>query len=181
MMTYRTLVVVGNAQGAGGFGMGRGANPAEAVARGIRSAKKNLVVVDRFKNAGLVHTVEGRHNNCKVVLRAVPPGYGMKGSRTAKAVLTQMGISDCTAKAHGRRNAFSVVRVGWRGFAVRGEPGCNIPTVCCRCCLLFKCVSPPTSPPLQAMFKALARHQSLAQIARLRGRRIVELEWRRGI
>mmetsp|Transcript_56614 Transcript_56614/g.156711 ORF Transcript_56614/g.156711 Transcript_56614/m.156711 type:complete len:142 (+) Transcript_56614:737-1162(+) len=141
-MTYRTLVVVGNAQGAGGFGMGRGANPAEAVARGIRSAKKNLVVVDRFKNAGLVHTVEGRHNNCKVVLRAVPPGYGMKGSRTAKAVLTQMGISDCTAKAHGRRNAFSVVR---------------------------------------AMFKALARHQSLAQIARLRGRRIVELEWRRGI
>ena len=76
----------------------------------LLSAKKNLVVVDRFKNAGLVHSVEGRHNNCKVVLRAVPPGYGMKGSRTAKAVLTQMGISDCTAKAHGRRNPFSVVR-----------------------------------------------------------------------
>ena len=92
-MTYRTLVVVGNANGAGGFGMGRGANPAEAVARGIRSAKRNLVVVDRFKNAGLVHTVEGRHNNCKVVLRAVPPGYGMKGSRTAKAVETSQSFT----------------------------------------------------------------------------------------
>jgi len=31
------------------------------------------------------------------------------------------------------------------------------------------------------MFKALARHSSLADVARSRGRRIVEMEWRRGI
>lgn len=140
-MTYRTLVVIGNANGAGGFGMGRAQSPPDSVARALRAARKNIVVLDRFKNASLVHSVEGRHNNCKVILRAVPPGYGMKGGRIARAVLTQMGISDFTAKAHGRRKPFSVVR---------------------------------------AIFKALSRHQSLSEISKARGRRIIELEWRKG-
>ena len=77
----------------------------------------------------------------QVVLRAVPPGYGLRGGPVAKAILTQMGIADCTAKAHGRRTPIAVVR---------------------------------------SVFKALARHQSLHEVARARGRRIVELEWRRG-
>jgi hypothetical protein len=34
---------------------------------------------------------------------------------------------------------------------------------------------------VRCVFKALARHQSLAEVALLRGRRILELEWRRGI
>ena len=79
--------------------------------------------------------------NLQVVLRAVPPGYGMKGGRIARAILKQFGIADCTAKAVGRRKPFSVVR---------------------------------------AIFKALARHESLSTIARTRGRRIIEMEWRRG-
>lgn len=34
---------------------------------------------------------------------------------------------------------------------------------------------------VRSVFKALARHQSLAEVSLLRGRRILELEWRRGI
>jgi len=134
-------VVVGNAHGAGGFGVGKALDPATATARAIREAKKHLIIVDRYKNTALAHSVEGRNNNCKVVLRAVPPGFGLKGGKVAEAILTQMGIADCTAKAHGRRTPINVVR---------------------------------------ATFKALARHSSLADFARLRGRRIMELEWRRG-
>lgn len=141
IMTYRTLVVVGNGTGAGGYGMGRGKTPAEAAARAVRNAKNNLVVVDRYKNAALTHNLEGRHNNLKVVLRAVPPGYGLKGSPMAQQILLQMGISDCTAKAHGRRHPYAVVR---------------------------------------ALFKALARHTTLHDVSRTRGRRILDLEWRRG-
>jgi ribosomal protein S5 len=33
---------------------------------------------------------------------------------------------------------------------------------------------------VRAIFKALARHDSLSNIARSRGRRIIEMEWRRG-
>jgi ribosomal protein S5 len=125
VMSFRALVVVGNAKGSGGFGVGKAMlvsamimnllaqptyeyehapsllelalaflpQPPDAVARAIRDAKKNLVVVDRYKvgfgvsqqpasyifnllylaeisdgpqNTGLVHSVEGRHNSCKV-------------------------------------------------------------------------------------------------------------------
>jgi small subunit ribosomal protein S5 len=111
IMSYRVLVVVGNAMGAGGYGVGKALDPASATARAIRAAKKSLVVVDRFKMTGLVHSVEGKHNSCRVVLRAVPPGYGMKGGRIATAILTSMGIGDCTAKSVGRRTPFAVVRV----------------------------------------------------------------------
>ncbi len=47
----------------------------------------------------------------QVVLKALPPGYGMKGGRVAQAVLTCFGIADCTAKAHGRRTPINVIRV----------------------------------------------------------------------
>jgi len=111
IMSYRVLVVVGNGNGAGGYGVGKALDPAAATARAIRAAKKSLVTVDRFKMTSLVHSCEGKHNSCRVVLRAVPPGYGMKGSRTTQAILTSMGIGDCTAKAVGRRTPFAVVRV----------------------------------------------------------------------
>ena len=98
------------------------------------------MVVNRYKKTALVHDLEGRHNSCKVVLRAVPPGYGMKAGRICEATLQSMGICDVTAKSHGRRKPLAVV---------------------------------------QALFKALARHASLGELARGRGRRVVELEFRK--
>jgi small subunit ribosomal protein S5 len=141
IMSYRVLVVVGNAQGAGGFGIGKAADPGTATTRAIREAKKNIIVVDRYKNTALVHSVEGKHNSCRVVLRAVPPGWGTKGGKVVKTILEQMGISDCTGKAVGRRHPYAVVR---------------------------------------ATFKALARHTSVADISRSRGRRVLDVMWRSG-
>ena len=43
ILSYRVLVVVGNARGAGGFGLGKALDPATATARAIRAAKKSLV------------------------------------------------------------------------------------------------------------------------------------------
>eukprot|EP00615_Pteridomonas_danica_P008349 CAMPEP_0114358844 /NCGR_PEP_ID=MMETSP0101-20121206/22570_1 /TAXON_ID=38822 ORGANISM="Pteridomonas danica, Strain PT" /NCGR_SAMPLE_ID=MMETSP0101 /ASSEMBLY_ACC=CAM_ASM_000211 /LENGTH=400 /DNA_ID=CAMNT_0001502087 /DNA_START=1 /DNA_END=1203 /DNA_ORIENTATION=+ len=141
IMSYRVLVVVGNAKGAGGFGVGKAADPGTATTRAVREAKKNIIVVDRYKNTALVHSVEGSHNSCRVVLRAVPPGRGGKAGKVVSTILEQMGIADFTGKAHGRRQPAAVVR---------------------------------------ATFKALARHTSLADISRSRGRRILDVQWQAG-
>ena len=178
-MSYRVLVVVGNAQGAGGFGVGKALDPASATARAIRAAKKQLVVVDRFKQTALVHSVEGRHNSCRVVLRAVPPGKGQKGGNVAKAILTQMGIRDVTAKATGRRHPFAVVRVS-RGGAAPGEKNVGEKPLRRREDAPPHAFGPCSFVEPQAIFKALARHTSLAEVSRTRGRRILEMEWRRG-
>lgn len=137
IMKYRALVVVGNLMGAGGYGHGKGASPQEAVARASRAAKNDLHFVDRYMNCALTHDVRGSHNNCTVDIFATQPGFGMKGGRLGRAILTQLGFSSFTIKAYGRRT-----------------PASNV----------------------YATFNALANLQSVEDIARKRGRRILEIE-----
>ena len=39
--------------------------------------------VDRYKNSGLTEDLVGRHNSCKVLIRATGVGRGLKGKLLA--------------------------------------------------------------------------------------------------
>jgi len=116
IMSNRCLVTIGNNKGAGGFGMGKGPSPQEAMTLASRNARKNLVFVDRYSNSALMHDLVGTHNNCKVVLRALPPGMGMTAGPLIREMLEMMGIADCSAKAYGNRNPYSVVRATFKAL-----------------------------------------------------------------
>ena len=75
---------------------------------GVRAPQP--LYVDRYRETALVHDVQGRHNNCVVRIVAVPPGRGMTAGDTVGTILQQMGLSNFSAKVHGRRNPYSVVR-----------------------------------------------------------------------
>jgi len=110
IVKYRSLVVCGNNKGAGGYGVGKGESPREALLLASRNSRRGLVFVDRYSGTALAMDCVGRHNGCKVVIRAVPPGYGMKAGRLVREILLQFGIADASAKAYGNRNPYSVVR-----------------------------------------------------------------------
>ena len=116
IMKFRSLIVTGNNKGACGYGVGKGQSPREALLIASRDSKKNLVIVDRYEDQALCNDVIGVHNGCKVVIRAVPPGYGMKAGRLVREILLQCGISDASAKAYGNRNPFSVVRATFKAL-----------------------------------------------------------------
>ena len=109
-VSFRALVVIGNLQGAGGFGVGKGRSAIDAMRFASAYARRNLFFVDRYRETALVHDVQGRHNNCVVRIVAVPPGRGMTAGDTVGTILQQMGLSNFSAKVHGRRNPYSVVR-----------------------------------------------------------------------
>ena len=116
VMTYRCLIITGNGKGAGGYGMGKGQSPKEALTLASLNSRKNLVLVDRWDGTALTHDLVGTHNGCKVVIRAVPPGRGMKGSSLTTEILYQCGIADASVKAYGNRNPYSVVRATFKAL-----------------------------------------------------------------
>jgi len=137
LVRYRALVIGGNARGCAGFGIGKANSPQEATMAASRMCKRNIFFVDRHAGAGLVRDLAGRHNSCKVILLAVSPFYGLHGHPLICDLLLYFGIADCTAKSHGNRNQYNVIK---------------------------------------ATVKALCTHESLEEISKRRGKRLMNLE-----
>mmetsp|Transcript_17517 Transcript_17517/g.24844 ORF Transcript_17517/g.24844 Transcript_17517/m.24844 type:complete len:581 (+) Transcript_17517:165-1907(+) len=106
---YRALVIGGNGNGAAGFGIGKALSPNEAIVKACKHCKRNVFYVDRYLNTGLSYDLAGKHNSCKVQLRAVRPDYGLHGHPLICEILKYAGITDATSKSHGNRNPYNVV------------------------------------------------------------------------
>ena len=106
---YRALVIGGNGNGAAGFGIGKALSPNEAIVKACKHCKRNVFYVDRYLNSGLSYDLAGKHNSCRVRLRAVSPDYGLHGHPLIVEILKYAGVSDATGKSHGNRNPYNVV------------------------------------------------------------------------
>ena len=113
---YRALVVGGNANGCAGFGIGKAASPAEATQVAVRMYKRNIFFIDRYMGSGLSSDLAGKHNSCRVLLRATEPNMGLKGHDLVTLILTYFGVTDCSAKTHGNRNIYNVVRATFKAI-----------------------------------------------------------------
>jgi len=106
---YRALVIGGNGNGAAGFGIGKALSPNESIIKACKHCKRNVFYIDRYLGSGLSYDLAGKHNSCKVALRAVSPDYGLHGHPLICEILKYAGISDASSKSHGNRNPYNVV------------------------------------------------------------------------
>jgi len=111
--SYRALVVGGNFNGCGGFGIGKAADALRAVEVASRKCKRNIFFVDRYQDDGLTHNLVGKQNSCKVVLRSVE---GLRGNYLCREILKRFGIVNASAKAHGNRNPYNVVQATFKAL-----------------------------------------------------------------
>ena len=110
ILSYRALVVVGNLNGCGGYGVGKAPSMEEAQIRAYRAAKKNLIHVDLYRNRCVTTALYGKHNNCRIYIQAGQPGRPHKEGRMINDILRVIGVECGEAKSVGRRNPYSVVR-----------------------------------------------------------------------
>ena len=106
----RALVMIGNLRGAGGFGMGKGKTPNDAINSAFRAALRNILHIDLYDNFGLAHDVHGKHNSCHANIKATSRARIFVGSNFAYEILSRFGISSASVKLVGRRNPYSMVR-----------------------------------------------------------------------
>lgn len=112
--TYRAMVVGGNLNGCGGFGVGSHKEPLKAVAIASRKARRNIFFVDRYQGNGLTRDLVGTQNSTKVIIRAVD--NGIRGNPLMKEILLRFGIRNASCKAHGKRHLWNVVRATFKAL-----------------------------------------------------------------
>ena len=107
--TFAAIVVVGDGNGVIGYGLGKAGEVTTAIAKGVESAKKNLVKVPVLKGT-VPHEVETSYGGAQVLLKPAAAGTGLKAGGAMRAVLESVGIRNVLAKSRGSSNPHNLVK-----------------------------------------------------------------------
>lgn len=107
--SFAAIVVVGNGDGIIGWGLGKANEVTAAIAKGVESAKKNLIKVP-VHNGTIPHEVEAKFGGSRILLRPASAGTGVKAGGAMRAVLESVGITDVIAKSKGSSNPHNLVK-----------------------------------------------------------------------
>lgn len=112
--TTSAFVAVGNEDGLVGIGRGSALEARNAIEKGIRKAKMNLIRVKRGCGSwecgcDTPHSVQfktyGKSGSVKIELMPAPKGVGLVASDEAKKILRLAGIKDAWIKTFGNTSA----------------------------------------------------------------------------
>ncbi len=107
--SFAAIVVVGNENGIVGWGLGKAGEVTAAIAKGVESAKKNLVKVPVYKGT-IPHEQLAKFGGANVFIKPASHGTGVKAGGAMRAVLESVGITDVLAKSKGSSNPHNLVK-----------------------------------------------------------------------
>lgn len=106
---FTAIVVVGNEDGIVGYGLGKAKEVTTAIAKGVETAKKNLVEVPVYKGT-IPHEQVYKFGGAEIFLKPASSGTGVKAGGAMRAVLESVGITDILAKSKGSSNPHNLVK-----------------------------------------------------------------------
>jgi len=108
-LSFSALVAVGNGHGKVGLGYGKAAGVPQAIEKGGKEARRNMVPVALMGDT-VAHQVTGRHASTRVMLKPAAPGTGVKAGGTVRAMMSVVGVHNVLSKCFGSNNALNVAR-----------------------------------------------------------------------
>lgn len=107
--SFAAIVVVGNEDGVIGWGLGKANEVQAAIAKGVETAKKNLIRVPVYKGT-IPHEQSAKFGGSRIFLKPASEGTGVKAGGAMRAVLESVGITDVLAKSKGSSNPHNLVK-----------------------------------------------------------------------
>ncbi|MCF0191786.1 MAG: 30S ribosomal protein S5 [Marinilabiliaceae bacterium] len=107
--SFAAIVVVGDGKGVVGWGLGKASEVTAAIAKGVESAKKNLIKVPLI-NGTLPHEQLASFGGAKVFMKPASKGTGLTCGGAMRAVLESVGVQDVLAKSKGSSNPHNLVK-----------------------------------------------------------------------
>ena len=92
-----------------GWGLGKAGEVTAAIAKGVESAKKNLVKVPILKGT-VPHEQSARFGGAEVFIKPASHGTGVVAGGAMRAVLESVGVTDVLAKSKGSSNPHNLVK-----------------------------------------------------------------------
>ncbi|KAI9219219.1 ribosomal protein S5, C-terminal domain-containing protein [Blastocladiella britannica] len=122
VVSMSAMVVVGDGKGAVGYGEGKDAAAPAAVKKATALAMKNMVVVDRYDDRTILHNLDTHFKATHIVMRAAPPGFGIRTNPNVHEICRCAGIDDVSAKVMGSRNPINVVKATFKALQAQKTP-----------------------------------------------------------
>ena len=119
---FAAIVVVGNAQGKGGYGTGKAKEVPNAIQKATEEAKKNLFKVSLKEGRTLHHDVIGKYGAGKVIIRTAPSGTGIIAGGAMRAIFDSLGVKDIVAKSIGSANPHNMIKATFNAFDNLASP-----------------------------------------------------------
>ena len=119
--SFAAIVVVGNEDGVIGWGLGKANEVTAAIAKGVETAKKNLIRVPVHKGT-IPHEQLAKFGGSRVFLKPASTGTGVKAGGAMRAVLESVGITDVLAKSKGSSNPHNLVKAPIAALAELRSP-----------------------------------------------------------
>lgn len=128
---FRTVVVVGDANGRVGIGIGKARAVPDSIRKGTEHARREMVKVT-LAGTTIPHPVTAEYGGAKVLLKPAAPGTGVIAGGGVRAVLEAVGVRDILTKSQGSANLLNVamatltalqsLRSAQETAAMRGKP-----------------------------------------------------------
>ncbi|WP_339045063.1 30S ribosomal protein S5 [Candidatus Zinderia endosymbiont of Aphrophora alni] len=115
IMSFVSLVVVGDGNGSIGIGKGKSKEVPLAIQKATEKARNRMYKIT-LKNNTIYHEIIGKHCSSLIFMFPIKEGRGIIAGGVIKAILNVMGIVDVMAKSKGSNNPFNVVRATINGL-----------------------------------------------------------------